>query len=294
MAKTKDKPTVRIKTVASDRLDPSTGRKKPIVSGYDPKADFGDVLKSWESTGELGSLPKPAQRRVGMKSSKNFGEILAEWEGEKKAPASVSDPLPKKSDRYKPTKDFGALLDAFEGRSGKKKPQPISPKKRPQRPTGPMTPSKEIGEALEQKAELDDEREVKAAWSFADTYRQWSQQSDEERAIEKSLKSERTPIVPRTIAELRAMIPEATLDLHGLTVLEAEKASADFLREAALRKLSKIAIITGKGLHNDKGYSLLRDAALGQIRLSGVVREAYTPAERHGGSGVIWIIMKRG
>ena len=295
MAKTKDKPTLKIKTVLSDRLDSSSSkRRKPVVSGYDPKADFADVLKSWESTGELASLPKRTQNRPQQKSSKTFEEILAEWEGAKEAPKRESEKPAKKSDPYRPKQDFGALLDAFEGKNQKKRPQSPPPKRAPQPVSSPMTPTKEISEALEQKRELDDEREVKTAWSFADTYRRWSEQSDEDRAIEKSLKGERARHVPRTIVELRALEPEATLDLHGLTVLEAEKASADFLREAVHRKLDKVAIITGKGLHNDKGYSLLRDAALSQIRLSGIVREAYTPKERHGGSGVIWIILKRG
>ncbi len=295
MAKTKDKPTLKIKTVLSDRLDSSSSKhRKPVVSGYDPKADFADVLKSWESTGELGSLPKRTQNRPQQKSTKSFEEILAEWEGAKEAPKRESEKPAKKSDPYRPKRDFGALLDAFEGKREQKSPQPPPPKRAPNPVSAPMTPTKEISEALEQKRELDDEREVKTAWSFADTYRRWSEQSDEDRAIEKSLKSERARRAPRTIVELRALEPEATLDLHGLTVLEAEKASADFLREAVHRKLDKVAIITGKGLHNDKGYSLLRDAALSQIRLSGIVREAYTPKERHGGSGVIWIILKRG
>ncbi len=294
MAKTKDKPTVKIKTVSRDRLDSSSPQpKRAIVSGYDPKADFGDVLRSWESTGELGSLPKGTQNRPRQQSTKSFAEILGEWEKGKEAVPRPAERPVKKSEPYTPKQDFGALLDAFEGKGHKKQPRLEAPKKKAPQPTGPMTPSKEISEALEQKAELDDEREVKTAWSFADTYRRWSEQSDEDRAIEKSLKSERAHAPVPTIAELRALEPEEMLDLHGLTVLEAEKASADFLREAARRKLDKVAIITGKGLHNEKGYSLLREAALAQIRLSGLVREAYTPAERHGGSGVIWIILKR-
>lgn len=297
MAKTKDKPTLRIKTVDPDRLDSSRQPKKPIVSGYDPSADFADVLRSWERTGELGELPKrTAATAPRKKSTVSFGEILAAWEGEKEKPEVKSAAGPqKKSAPYKPTKDFGALLDAFEGSGGKTQQPQVPQQNKKERPTGAITPSKEMAEALEEKAELDSERGEKAVWSFANTYRQWSQERDEEKAIEASLKSERrAERTELTIAELRALEPEATLDLHGLTVLEAEKASADFLREADFGKLRKVAIITGKGLHNEKGYSLLRDAALSQIRLSGVVREAYTPKERHGGSGVIWIILKRG
>jgi len=295
MAKTKDKPTLKIKTVLSDRLDSSSSKRRvPVVSGYDPKADFGDVLRSWESTGELAPLPKRAQNRPQQQSTKSFEEILSEWEGTKAVEKRADEKPAKKSAPYLPKQDFGALLDAFEGKREKKQPTMSAPRKAPSPAASPLKPTKEISEALAEKDELDEEREVKTAWSFADTYRRWSEQSDEDRAIEKSLKSERARSVGRTIVELRSLEPEATLDLHGLTVLEAEKASADFLREAAHRKLDKVAIITGKGLHNEKGYSLLRDAALAQIRLSGLVREAYTPKERHGGRGVIWIIMKRG
>lgn len=298
MAKTKDKPTLKIKTVAESRLDSAVGstHRRTIVSGYDPKADFADVLRSWERSGEVSTLPKrstPAS--VKSEQKKSFAEILAVWEGEEEQkPAKSTEPI-KSSSPYKPTKDFGSLLDAFEGKSAKtRKVVEHSPRPAAQ-PTGPMTPSKAISEALEEKAELDAERGQKAAWSFADTYRQWSKQSDEEQAIAESVRTEREAHQrPRSLAELRALEPEETLDLHGMTVLEAEKASADFLRQASFKRLDKVAIITGKGLHNDKGYSLLREAALSQIRISGVVREAYTPKARYGGSGVIWILLKKG
>ncbi len=271
-------------------------RKEPLIKGYDPKANFGDILTSWEATGELEGVTKRMKSHSKVQVEKSFAEILAQWEGEKadkKAQAEKKAEPIKKSGSYVPTKDFGALLDAFEGN------QPAKKRKVDGRPTAkvvsktPLMPTQEVEEALVEKDELDSERDSSVSWSFADTYRKWNELSDEHAAIQKARKEKKEPkVVEKTIGELRALEPEATLDLHGMTVLEAEKACGDFLHASKDKHLKKVAIITGKGLHNDKGYSLLKEAALSQIRLSKVVREAYTPKACHGGSGVIWIILK--
>ena len=283
---TKVKPPVEKKPAVVER-------KEPLVLGYDPKANFGDILTAWEATGELGGVTKRMKSHSKVKVEKSFAEILAEWEGEKlaKQEAKSTEQTIKKSKAYVPKKDFGSLLDQFEGTA------PAKPKAKQAEkcslPSSPLTPSKEMEEALEEKEELDQERDSSVSWSFSDTYRQWTAQRDETSAIEKARKEKREHHkVQSTIGELRALEPQATLDLHGLKVLEAEKATADFLRSSKAENLQKVAISTGKGLHNDKGYSLLKEAALSQIRLSSVVREAYTPKAMHGGSGVIWVILK--
>ncbi|NBK24227.1 MAG: DNA mismatch repair protein MutS [Spirochaetia bacterium] len=283
---TKVKPPVEKKPAVVER-------KEPLVLGYDPKANFGDILTAWEATGELGGVTKRMKSHSKVKVEKSFAEILAEWEGEKlaKQEAKSTEQTIKKSKAYVPKKDFGSLLDQFEG-TAPAKPKAKQAEKR-SLPSSPLTPSKEMEEALEEKEELDQERDSSVSWSFSDTYRQWTAQRDETSAIEKARKEKREHHkVQSTIGELRALEPQATLDLHGLKVLEAEKATADFLRSSKAENLQKVAIITGKGLHNDKGYSLLKEAALSQIRLSSVVREAYTPRAMHGGSGVIWVILK--
>ncbi len=271
-------------------------RKEPLIKGYDPKANFGDILKSWEATGELDGVTKRMKSHSKVQVEKSFAEILAQWEGEKadkKAQAEKKAEPIKKSDSYVPTKDFGALLDAFEGVKMPRKPAVQKSNASKMVSKTPLAPSLEVEEALVQKDELDGERESSVSWSFADTYRKWNELTDEHTAIHNARKEKKEPkVVERTIGELRALEPEAVLDLHGMTVLEAEKATSDFLRASRDKHLLKVAIITGKGLHNDKGYSLLKEAALSQIRLSKVVREAYTPKAMHGGSGAIWIILK--
>lgn len=290
------KPKV-IKNVEHNTVKPVVvKRKEPLVKGYDPNADFGDILASWESGGEPDGVTKRMKSQSKVQVQKSFGDILAEWEGD--ASAKHRDQKPpkpiKRSDNYVPTKDFGALLDAFEGKQPPKddKRIPLRSEPKPIVKT-PLAPTAEVEQALLEKDELDHERDSSISWSFADTYRKWSELSNEEAAIQKAGKDKKEEkTLERTIGELRSMEPEATLDLHGMTVLEAEKACSDFLRASKDKHLVKVAIITGKGLHNDKGYSLLKEAALSQIRLSKVVREALTPKAFHGGSGVIWVILK--
>ena len=275
---------------------PRVERKEPIVLGYDPQANFGDILTAWEQTGELGGVTKRMKSHSSVKVQKSFADILSAWDNEKSAEKEkkVEQEI-KKSKSYVPTKDFGSLLDQYEKKPVKKKPSSPASEKMNRIHRTALTPSREMEDALMEKEQLDEERETASvSWSFAETYRQWNELSDEESAIQKARKEKmEKKSNDLSISALRAMEPQASLDLHGMKVLEAEKACADFLRSAKQEHLTKVAIITGKGLHNDKGYSLLKEAALSQIRLSNVVREAYTPKAIHGGSGVIWVILKR-
>jgi DNA-nicking Smr family endonuclease len=289
------KPFEHIKEVKKQPVKqkpPTRQRKEPLVLGYDPKANFGDILATWEQTGELGGVTKRMKSHSKVAVEKSFGEILAEWEGEKQAAKNKKEePVSiKKSKAYEPKKDFASLLEEFEGseKPKKKRGKLVSDQRRREREDLPLQPTHDMQEALDQ------ERDSTVSWSFADTYKQWSTVSDEEAAIKRAQKEKREAKAdPYTISALRAMEPQSTLDLHGMKVVEAEQATADFLRSAKEQRLLKVAIITGKGLHNDKGYSLLKEAALSQIRTSKVVREAYTPKAQYGGSGAIWIIMKR-
>src|SRR5690554_7023560 len=96
--KPKKKGTKKVKTVVSNRLDSSEGtkkeRKQPIVLGYDPNANFGDILKSWETTGELTGVTKRMKSHSKSTIKRSFGDILAEWEGEKKEkPKQAAEPI---------------------------------------------------------------------------------------------------------------------------------------------------------------------------------------------------------
>lgn len=95
-----------------------------------------------------------------------------------------------------------------------------------------------------------------------------------------------------TISELRTMMPEATLDLHGMSEAEAKTALQDFLAEAKTEKLRKISIIHGKGLHSQDGIGILKAVVELTLNESGLVSEAFPPKAQFGGSGALWVILK--
>lgn len=88
------------------------------------------------------------------------------------------------------------------------------------------------------------------------------------------------------------MPPQATLDLHGETQVEAEKLVNDFLSECVENHLRKICIITGKGLHSETGEGVLRSVTEKILEESGMVSEKNNAPLNAGGSGALWIILK--
>lgn len=97
----------------------------------------------------------------------------------------------------------------------------------------------------------------------------------------------------RTLNELRIMMPQASLDLHGMTSEEADKALRSFVEEALSSGLEKIAIIHGKGLHSDGGVGVLRAVTLSVLDEMGACREVSMAKPACGGAGVTWAILKR-
>ncbi len=99
--------------------------------------------------------------------------------------------------------------------------------------------------------------------------------------------------LPPRLSDIRKMLPQATLDLHGYTTEQAAARVRSFLFDSREKRLVKVCIIHGKGIHAQDGESVLKPVVLDEIRRSGMVSEAYVPAARHGGSGAMWIILKR-
>lgn len=55
-----------------------------------------------------------------------------------------------------------------------------------------------------------------------------------------------------------AQISQASLDLHGMTIDEAEFAVEDFLRQSRAQQLNRVRIITGKGINSPNGLARLK------------------------------------
>ncbi len=93
--------------------------------------------------------------------------------------------------------------------------------------------------------------------------------------------------------------PEATLDLHGMTLAAAERAVVRFLEEATALDLRLVLIVTGKGLREVSGrivggrireeFATWLNRAENRARVRGV-----KPAHlRHGGSGAFYVLLRR-
>lgn len=93
--------------------------------------------------------------------------------------------------------------------------------------------------------------------------------------------------------------PEAKLDLHGMTLVAAERAVARFLEEAVSLDMRVVLIVTGKGLRRE-GDRVFE----GRIRAEfpawlqradnrGRVRGMKPAHPRHGGTGAFYVLLRR-
>jgi DNA-nicking Smr family endonuclease len=106
----------------------------------------------------------------------------------------------------------------------------------------------------------------------------------------------RAPGVNRAqLAELRRgrFRPEASLDLHGKTISEADEALRRFLAESARNRRRVVLVIHGRGLHSG-GPAVLRDAVIGALvgPLSGFVHCLATAAPADGGAGATYVMVR--
>ncbi|MCW5745121.1 MAG: Smr/MutS family protein [Alphaproteobacteria bacterium] len=93
--------------------------------------------------------------------------------------------------------------------------------------------------------------------------------------------------------------PDARLDLHGLTLAEAERALARFLERAQTAGCRMVLVITGKGLRRQDGHvteGRIRaefphwlNRPDNRARVHGV-RAAHV---RHGGGGAFYVMIRR-
>ncbi len=120
----------------------------------------------------------------------------------------------------------------------------------------------------------------------------------------RALKSMAQPLEPfdrdvdRALARGRRR-PEATLDLHGMTLAAAERAVAVFLAEASRRGLRVVLVVTGKGLRMESGrvfggriraeFPGWLERPENRVHIAGV-RAAHP---RHGGGGAFYILLRR-
>ncbi|MFI5030781.1 MAG: Smr/MutS family protein [Reyranellales bacterium] len=93
--------------------------------------------------------------------------------------------------------------------------------------------------------------------------------------------------------------PEAKLDLHGMTLVAAERAVSAFIAESSAENRRVVLIVTGKGTRLESGrvfggriraeFPGWLERAENRARVAGV-RAAHP---RHGGSGAFYVLLRR-
>jgi DNA-nicking Smr family endonuclease len=86
---------------------------------------------------------------------------------------------------------------------------------------------------------------------------------------------------------------EATLDLHGLNAIAAETRLRAFIFQAFQNDFRAILVITGKGVAETGLLKRLTPEWLGDPALSSMVAGISQAHARHGGTGAIYVALKR-
>ena len=104
--------------------------------------------------------------------------------------------------------------------------------------------------------------------------------------LEQSRKNRQKPKVHKN------MKPQAEIDLHGLTIREAEAQLDAFFLECNRKKLKKILIIHGKGIHST-GEPILKKYVRTYLEKSPFAGDSGVAAREYGGSGALWVFLKK-
>ncbi len=84
--------------------------------------------------------------------------------------------------------------------------------------------------------------------------------------------------------------PDAELDLHGLTRIEAESELRSFLDEATSLNWTKVRIITGQGRNSASGEAVLRNWAEGYLDSRGLRHQRAGYGQ--GGDGALDVFLR--
>lgn len=105
----------------------------------------------------------------------------------------------------------------------------------------------------------------------------------------------RSGLQPRTVRKLRRgrLSVDAELDLHGMTVPVARAAVAGFLRECQRRHVQCARIIHGKGLGSRHRAPVLKNKVGGWLRQRDEVLAYCSARHCDGGTGALYVLLKR-
>lgn len=258
-----------------------------------------DVVREKKEAQKAEEQAEPeAAKRVSpvYRASRGFGSILDEFETRKTKPEPEREP--EKETEREDRADKGAPVTAFDGFKPMEEDDEIPPSvawsvfggaQNIQRPAAAEkeAPRKESRQEPEKKKSQPDAVHSRLFVSEA---------AKEPKTFDEILKEKGDLDILRkekTITQLRAMLPQATLDLHGLTAEEAETALHRFITESLDSGIEKISVIHGKGLHSQDGVGVLRDVTVKVLEEEACCKEMSNAKPAFGGSGVTWVILKK-
>ncbi len=88
-------------------------------------------------------------------------------------------------------------------------------------------------------------------------------------------------------------VTRAELDLHGMTAAEARPALADFIARCQARDLRCVRIIHGKGLSSPDRKPVLKSRVNAWLQRSDAVLAFCSARPRDGGTGALYVLLKR-
>ena len=94
-----------------------------------------------------------------------------------------------------------------------------------------------------------------------------------------------------SVKKTKKIACQKSLDLHGMTVKEAQAEMQEFLKSASLTGLKKVLIIHGKGYHS-KGKPVLKKEVYNFLEKSTLVKSFARAEHKEGGSGAVYVIIK--
>lgn len=86
---------------------------------------------------------------------------------------------------------------------------------------------------------------------------------------------------------------EEELDMHGLTVEMARTALSDFLADCHIRSLRCVQIIHGKGISSANKQPVIKNKVNNWLRQRDDVLAFCSARQRDGGTGAIYLLLKR-
>jgi DNA-nicking Smr family endonuclease len=100
----------------------------------------------------------------------------------------------------------------------------------------------------------------------------------------------------RTFRDLRRgrFSIEAEIDLHGLREGEAKSALHEFIDECVTRRHRSVLVIHGKGARSGPAGPVLKAGVQHWLAQWDAVLGYVSAARRHGGSGAVYVLLRRG